>query len=400
VGNAPKAFGHLSQHLYVGNAGGGSVDKPPRHLRLGDIRPDSISSSSSSTGSASSSDRFRFSQYSTMSIPPEDSWGSRLAGRDCSYAGEDVCGLPVKNGWLSDLQSLDPAADGGNVIVTGARTQADEDLLRTAWAILKVNTDLIVWVVCWVINTTRQAIRDWLIEQLVQVVTGIPIQLPDSYDTTACILSKLFEISSTRYLELRIYRESDGDYDDWCEGWAASAWPIKEPNVIYICASGSSWRKWIGAWACGIDPNKDQFCAAVDLASTLLHELTHLCGRSPNDSADNCEFTYLIASTFKWAMMQRYSALLHSECCAKYDGMDELFMFDGADKIDNDCIDCGNMSSSEVAGIYPLGEAPPASYGSGVTLRSANKSLQPGREWREITEIEQGARSKYRPGDS
>lgn len=272
--------------------GSGVHDDPPRHRSLSDLR-----------------------DAGTLAGEPRESdgWGCQAGG------DSDRCGEPSFSGSLDDLQDIVPEEDGKYITITGAQSDDETELVKTAWAMLKQNYDLVEWANCW--------------------VTG---------DRSAgCLFAYFFSFLPLPII--KIYRETDNNYDKWCNGWKGAAWTFKRPHTVYLCTRASAWKKWMGAWTNGKRPEFDRYCAALNLSATILHEMLHLCWRSPNDDPENCEVTYLVASTYQWAMLHRYPDLQRSACCEGFSSeLDAMFMSDSSWTISCDCIwgMCENPGSS------------------------------------------------------
>ncbi len=63
---------------------------------------------------------------------------------------------------------------------------------------------------------------------------------------------------------------------------------------------GERFRRW---WQDG------SVCAVARIAANLVHEMVHVCGRSPNDKKGSCDASHIVGNTFRYALSVRYPAL-------------------------------------------------------------------------------------------
>lgn len=202
---------------------------------------------------------------------------------DCAYRfggdSDDCRRPPLDLQTVEDFEALDFGNAASYVDIDGA-TPDQEKLLLTAWAILLANTDLLDWVLCWMYGVGGG-------DCYIRRVFGVPdaIGLPGHVD---------------------IVVEPDA-----CRGSFlshAGLWG----GTIKVCDS----HYWSNYQEIFSSSNiRDRMCAALDLAASLCHELTHLCFRSGNDTACDCEYSYMVENLLRWCLMQRYPDAAQSPCC-------------------------------------------------------------------------------------
>lgn len=189
------------------------------------------------------------------------------------------------------------------------------DLVMHAWALLYNNTDLVKWAVCWVTGNASKG---------------------------DCLLARIRGESANVRLTMK-----SGDAHQFYTS-ASHIEPIYGGTIqVY---EGGKWQEYLAVWeddAVAADGTPiGQMCAAVDLACTFLHELTHVCWRAWSDESGDCRKSYLIENAFRWAMFRRYPDALQSGCCAG-EGLGEEVVFgsSAARWLDDGCVTPSSGSS-------------------------------------------------------
>ena len=250
---------------------------------------------------------------------PCDSTGTDASSR-CAHFDFDAreeCEIPLlEPRTIDDFLSIEPYVDGTSVNIKRAETD-EEALVRTAWALLRRNEDLVVFAVCWVTAN------------------------PDKGD---CIVGHLEEFLPTSMVRITVDRLVKYDF---------SGWPmIFFGGLIRILETGK-FKDYVAAWTSGVDEYR--YCSAVDLACTLLHELTHVCWRAASDDPGDCRNSYIIENVFRYCMFQRYYGAAVG-CCTGLDA-DDVFYHDGAWWLDESRGSCG--PPEETVDTIELGSAEP-----------------------------------------
>ena len=247
--------------------------------------------------------------------PPE-----RMRLHACAHFDFDAreeCEIPLlEPRTIDDFLSIEPYVDGTSVNIKRAETD-EEALVRTAWALLRRNEDLVVFAVCWVTAN------------------------PDKGD---CIVGHLEEFLPTSMVRITVDRLVKYDF---------SGWPmIFFGGLIRILETGK-FKDYVAAWTSGVDEYR--YCSAVDLACTLLHELTHVCWRAASDDPGDCRNSYIIENVFRYCMFLRYHGAAVG-CCTGLDA-DDVFYHDGAWWLDETSGSCG--PPEETVDTIELGSAEP-----------------------------------------
>ncbi len=229
-----------------------------------------------------------------MTPPPASSWGSDCLA-EWAPAIASWCGVPVGiSRSVDDFENMQPDR---SIVVTGA-TAEEERLVRMAWALLVANLDLVQFADCW----AQGGISGGCVAGRVaaNLMYPAPVHV-DVYDAAegAFLVAPSSECRSPFY---------------------GIAPPVGGfGGLIQVCR-GTPWTdSYLGAWR--KDDRYERLCAALDLAATLLHETTHLCGLAIPDAGERCRVSYLTENTFRWAIYKRYGDAQRTSCCGKfYDG--------------------------------------------------------------------------------
>ena len=64
-------------------------------------------------------------------------------------------------------------------------------------------------------------------------------------------------------------------------------------------------------------------CQVAELAALILHEMLHGCLSIPgaqevSDHPSECDHTYMLQSSFKWAIAQRFPCMTYAEDCSDW----------------------------------------------------------------------------------
>lgn len=201
--------------------------------------------------------------------------------------------------WPGDFEGSDVR---WNCIFGGAE---GERMLRTTWALLRANLDLLELAMCWVIRSQEQTSSD-LEHQLAQRL--------------ACARDV---IRGRKRLKLRMYREPTPphwwDPQPPCPINVVASRPVGTDR-INICtgsttSSATEWKNCVTIWSGG--STAQRACASIELARILAHEMMHMCS-VVNDSdsvAGNCASTNLVESLLRWQLLRRYPVAMDATCC-------------------------------------------------------------------------------------
>ena len=267
-------------------------------------------------------------------------WTEGYAADRCGAPyGEDVAVAPLLNArTISDFLSIDPEVDGASVVIEGAEDY-EEQLLRTAWALITQNLDLMEFAL-----TYLRGAGDGVFERFSEHVlgeTGSTVELRDSGS------------GFVTYLKIKINK------------------------------TRSRWKNYVRIWTNESVSDSDRLCCALDLACTLAHETTHLADLvcvedgfagfkegvytelydlgllSPFwewvlwehiEKGGHCCHSYLAENIFRYCMTTRYSSALKNDrgvpstCCVeffstKYDtALESHFYHDRALYCDTACL--------------------------------------------------------------
>ncbi len=275
-------------------------------------------------------------------IPAEDDWSQSSR----CYGGHAECGdICLNSQTLEDLRAITPS-DETSVDVQGAYPD-EEELLRTAWGVLRRNIDLMWWSLC-------KAYKDRL-DDLVWDNEGF-LHLQSEHDRieamyhniTAAITGGLFERTGANRINITVHsgNAEDGPLEANFQGW----W---FPHTIRIGRLNRMWySRYMRMWT-EAPTEEDRYCAVIDLAATLFHELHHVLGgdftnvdhrqcydptEDDGESPCPCDEIYLSENVFRWAIYQRYPEASSSWCCRaagketgdpSIDDSDSIYYHDG-----------------------------------------------------------------------
>lgn len=178
-------------------------------------------------------------------------------------------------------------------------------LVTAAWIFLVDNIDLVRWSVCinrgWSPNYTDEG----------------------EYEDLWWCLRSYFDGSSL--YEIEFYFGSDADADE-CVTDDGGVPVAENPHGIEMMRwCNSSDVQSTRLTLLQSSAAEDQACAVIDAASTILHEMVHQCGYALGDESGECYSSYVIASIFKWAALQRYPGALGASCNRSSAALDDAF---------------------------------------------------------------------------
>lgn len=188
-----------------------------------------------------------------------------------------------------DLEDYSAGGDGNGLFKLSGDEGIDifstnVDLISYAWALMLENTDLVKWAVCWV--TGRPSKGDCLVRRIEGKGKRVTIHFTDAA----------------------------GDDDTDGESAGADIWGRR----IVIYRGSIFWTSFHDAY--WFSTSKEEWlCAAISVASVLLHELTHICLRSLDDGdpeRTECFDAYGIQHTFHYALTRRYPDSQVLDCCS------------------------------------------------------------------------------------
>jgi hypothetical protein len=262
-----------------------------------------------------------------MEIPPENEWGDSGCATFTRDERISECGSPYLYAQtLNDFLAIDPYRDGANVDINNSSSE-EEELIRTAWALLKANTDLIQWAGCFVRGSS------------------------DSDNIAGCVVEHLTRADHwyTPWVDISVHA-----FSDKCDNPHATDDKGFGGN-IGLCR-GVRWDDWMTVWSRGTDT--DRLCAVINFAATLCHELTHVCHLSCETSdwsesevKHDCCHSYLIGSVLEYCLYQRYSDALSSSCCS-LPNFEPVFYKDSTEDVQyDDCVTKAHENTGR-AGSY------------------------------------------------
>jgi hypothetical protein len=183
-----------------------------------------------------------------------------------------------------------------------------QDLLEQVWGFLKDNRDLVKWAVCAAFgdDSVTECVVDWIKNAKAGSIHFVP--------AVDCLLDgTVFKLATS----------------------PPQLFGLVPPKITVCVASGGS-IDLASELFCSADPAAQE-CAIVAIASSLVHELTHVCHQSGGDVSGNCEGSYMAGSNFAWAAMLRFTGAASSPCCAPF-----LNVLQGSDKalpaVKTDCL--------------------------------------------------------------
>ena len=151
-------------------------------------------------------------------------------------------------------------------------------LILAAWSLIVENIDLVKWAVCKATGETSPSI-----------IAGTAAR--------AALLARIYGLPTKITVHVV---DVDGHFMS-----------VFGTSIIWVSRKGEFTRS-MELWANGA--HEERLCAALDLAATLFHELTHIAGFSYADLDDSeCYYSYMIESAFRWAIANRYP---DSACCS------------------------------------------------------------------------------------
>lgn len=205
-------------------------------------------------------------------------------------------------------------------------SSSDYELFSAGFAVLIKNLDIVRWVTC--------LTQEWSPELAsLDIVNRLDALLTAGSDGT-------FPLTVT-YVGAAL---NDDGTPNGATMWAFTDYrPANDGTVGLIVPVGHSvWRDQVSIWDAG---GADAFCAAVQVAGSILHELIHICGDVA--SVGDCQAepllnqpgalhdcnpqgcwdeSRMIGTMFLWAMAQRYSCLDGIDGCQCM-SQDEYFAY-------------------------------------------------------------------------
>lgn len=214
-----------------------------------------------------------------MAPPDPGDWGADCLTDAQITAAQTVCVPPL--GITITVAQFEAMPQSGSVSIDGA-TAEELELIRTAWAVLEHNMDLVAFAACYATG------GDTSIHCLRNRISGL---------VWGFIPSKVtIRLEDHPYCAPSPFRA----------GWSVDG------GWIRICRPYQFTKSYLEAWR---GDQYNRMCAALDLSATLLHEITHICLRAHGDSSGECYVSYLLENTFRWALYKRYSDAHKSDGC-------------------------------------------------------------------------------------
>lgn len=206
-----------------------------------------------------------------------------------SFHGNGVtCQGPVVGSRAPLTESeIEKYADGVNI---RRATGLEEEVIETAWAYVSDNLDIVEWVLCWLVGSQDNAYNN-------DIVGRVNRGWPGRVDI---VMSN---------------RSAGTD-----EGEPAAASVRRGlPNKIKIYRKSEMWQNIVERWDAVDDVSRT--CMAIDIATTIFHELLHSAGyHHANESSycdyGDCDFAIIAQNCFRWAMHKRFPAACENSCCS------------------------------------------------------------------------------------
>lgn len=231
-----------------------------------------------------------------------------LSGRSCYTGVPSLCPPPCLNQQtMVDFMAIDLTAASDRVRFDfGAFNAPPVDLAIAAISFLAANSDVIDWITCRVSTADYEGNQrppgKWG-QQLVDLVTNGKI----------------------------VFRMLPSPLMGLCNAGPFFTFPGRKPATVHICTDSGTWWSYWNTWLNARDglsnsPSIDQASILIDFAATVLHELTHACGRAltgrHGDSATDgnssshgdCAESYRTENMFRWAMYTRFPEAAASLC--------------------------------------------------------------------------------------
>lgn len=232
-----------------------------------------------------------------MDAPATADW-SADGCEEAMLGSAETCGHPcLRSVSIDDFEEWidDSTWDYEDFFKVGTEPDDPEamDLLKVAWRVILDSQDLMRWAHCWVKGDRFAA------ECEVNTFTN--------------------EGGFWGALDPRVKI----DFDSSCSfNYRGFAWLPGSFNVwggtIRICTdTGTTCDSELSVWKGGAT-TQDRACAAVDVATALNHEMTHVCGEENDpDDRGSCHEADLIETAYQWAVLKRYSIVRDSSCCGQ-----------------------------------------------------------------------------------
>jgi hypothetical protein len=184
--------------------------------------------------------------------------------------------------------------------------QAQIDAMNAAWNMLQENSDIVEWLVC----------------------------LVEGPDDAECVVDKLF-VADGDNPQVILLHDGVDFWDGVPDG--SNAWVSEFNDKIHINTAAAEiavvFRDLQDTLGSGPSSNTDEACSIMLLASTILHEMLHGClpitdeGVFGSEEEGGCDSTHMVATSFRWAMAQRFPCMAEGRAC--FDIADEdMFMND------------------------------------------------------------------------
>jgi hypothetical protein len=204
------------------------------------------------------------------------------------------------NVWELPLDKVEGLFD---LRIAGSLEPIDTDwlvLVLSAWALLLDNLDIIEWIACILTGETAESGQKDFFGQLIDVL------YLGNYRTLAeCVTKSIQGIGSDVTIKLQ---------DKEIEGSPFNTVRFAGGGKIRIRTQDSHWQDdYAGNYKEAPENSCERFCIIADLAATLLHELVHTClaDTISHDKSEDCRKSYLMENCFRWALAQRYPALVN-----------------------------------------------------------------------------------------
>lgn len=231
----------------------------------------------------------------------------------CPVWDANTCGeMPT---WVADYHPSDLTVELRPLVLAslqGDWTTCEQDVMIAAWDLLVRNFDLVQWALC---TATGDTNAGSCIQEYLFGLRSVVLQKHDCDGLArgypfADLLEVAIDVALSG-LAFSLAFVDDRPELWWCVGDDGSHDYMLERGAELFCSEFVN----------------DRDCGVVSVASTLLHELTHICFRNvEGDSYLECDSAYLVTNYFLWAARARFAGVSSALCCGgmRVPGVDDM----------------------------------------------------------------------------
>jgi len=222
---------------------------------------------------------------------------------------------------VPDLDNAHWDDELSNVLAEGTPDEVDKLLFGAGVRVLLANLDIAHWTSCLVGHWSPEVVASAL-NRCVRTLTTPNATGHLPVHVTWATLPAQGNVDASMWAFTRLVPADDGTL-----GWIV---PLES----------DTWQGWLNKWESTDETSR--FCAAVEVAGTLLHELIHICaddhdtGYMPPQAWAEHNWTgaqhedkvkvpepcwdepRMVATTFWWSMVHRYPCLRGTQPCGRY----------------------------------------------------------------------------------